>query len=157
MKTWRWLVILVVGFALLLALFYGVEDFRGARAWSKFKRAQAADGEKLNLADFVPLPVADDQNFAMTPLLRTTFDYFHTTNGTRWRDTNAWQHLSDIRIDWGRAASPCPALPISSRVRPWTSKPSLIFIAAMPITRKAPTREMTPKSFSRRSTNSSRT
>src|SRR5207244_7760227 len=101
MKTWRWLVILALGFVLLLGFFYGVEDFRGSRAWSKFKCAQAADGEKLNLADFVPPPVADDQNFAMTPLLRTIFDYVHTTNGTQWRDSNAWQHLSNIRIDLG--------------------------------------------------------
>jgi hypothetical protein len=98
-KTLRWLVVLVVGFALLIALFYGVEDFRGTRAWSKFKRAQAADGEKLNFADFVPPSVPDDQNFAMTPLLRPAFDYARTTNGIRWRDTNAWQHLSHIQID----------------------------------------------------------
>jgi hypothetical protein len=110
MKTWRWLIILVVGFALFLALFYGVEDFRGARAWAKFKQAQAADGEKLSLADFIPPPVADDQNFAMTPLLRTTFDYIHATNGTRWRDTNAWQHLSNIRIDLGPRGVSVPNL-----------------------------------------------
>ena len=37
----------------------------------------------------------------MTPLLRSPLDYFRTTNGIRWRDTNAWQHLSDIQIDLG--------------------------------------------------------
>jgi len=106
--TLRWLAIIAVALVLLVALFYGEENFRGARAWRNFNRAQAAEGEKLNLADFVPPPVADEQNFAMTPLLRVTFDYFHTTDGIRWRDTNALQHLSNIRFDLGSPAIAAP-------------------------------------------------
>ena len=117
MKTWRWLVILALGFVLLIGFFYGVEDFRGARAWSKFKRAQAAEGEKLNPADFVPPPVTDEQNFAMTPLLRPLFDFIHTTNGTQWRDSNAWQRLSNIRIDLGPRGV-LPPTPNLSDVQP---------------------------------------
>jgi hypothetical protein len=106
--TLRWLIILLIGPVLLVALFYGEEDLRGARAWAKFKRAQAAEGQKVEAADFVPPPVADEQNFAMTPLLRALLDYVRTTNGIRWRDTNAWQHLTNIRIDLGPGGSTAP-------------------------------------------------
>jgi len=106
--TLRWLIIIGVALVLLVALFYGEENFRGAGAWHSFKQAQVAEGEKLNLSDFVPPPVADEQNFAMTPLLRVAFDYTRTTNGVRWRDTNALQHLSNIRFDLGSPGISAP-------------------------------------------------
>lgn len=81
---------------LLVVLFYVEEDVRGKWAWDQFKRAEEAKGEKFGFDAFVPPPVADDQNFAMTPLLRTAFDYVHTNNGVKWRDSNAWQRVMAI-------------------------------------------------------------
>jgi hypothetical protein len=94
-------ILIVAALVALTGLFYLEEDIRGSSAWNKFKRAEEANGEKFAIADYMPPAVPDEQNFAMTPLLRTTFDYVHTTNGIRWRDTKAWKHLSDIRVDFG--------------------------------------------------------
>jgi hypothetical protein len=98
-RVLRILLIIAACVITIIALFYAEENFRGKSAWEKFKRTEEARGEKFDYSAFVPPPVPDDQNFAMTPLLRATFDYIHTTNGIRWRDTNAWQRLSGIRID----------------------------------------------------------
>ncbi|MEK7781414.1 MAG: hypothetical protein AAB370_07935 [Verrucomicrobiota bacterium] len=52
----------------LIALFYAVENFRGKRAWEKYKLAGEANGERFDYASIVPPPVPDDQNFAMQPI-----------------------------------------------------------------------------------------
>ena len=86
---------------MLIVFFYAEENIRGKTSWNKFRRAEEANGEKFALADFVPPAVPDDQNFAMTPLLSCVLDYDQTTNGIRWCDTNAYNHLSNIRISLG--------------------------------------------------------
>src|SRR5690349_11525104 len=50
--------------ATLIAVVYAEENWRGKRAWERFKQEWEAKGEKLNFDDFVPPPVPDDQNFA---------------------------------------------------------------------------------------------
>ena len=40
----------------------------------------------------------DEQNFALTPLLRPIYDFYPTTNGIRWRDTNGYAWLDKIGI-----------------------------------------------------------
>jgi hypothetical protein len=100
-KILWWLIYIVVAVAILVSLFYGEEDLQGGLAWAKFKGAQEKNGERFSLADFIPPPVPDDENFAMTPLLRPALDYVQTGDSTRWRDTNAWAHLMSIRIDLG--------------------------------------------------------
>lgn len=55
-------------FITLIALFYAVENFRGKRAWEKYKLAGEANGERYDFASIVPPPVPDDQNFAMQPI-----------------------------------------------------------------------------------------
>ena len=95
----KWIAILaILSLPLLVGLFYLEEDIMGKLDWSNFKRAEEAKGEKFDLSAFVPPPVPDDQNFAMGPLLRLAFDYVHTTNGLRWRDSNAWQHVMGINL-----------------------------------------------------------
>ena len=54
--------------AILMALFYAEEDWRGKHEWEKFKREWEAKGERFDLASVIPPPVPDDQNFAMTPI-----------------------------------------------------------------------------------------
>ena len=55
-------------FITLLALVYVGEDWRGQRAWGKYKRAGEVRGEKFNVASIAPPSVPDEQNFAMQPI-----------------------------------------------------------------------------------------
>src|SRR5438874_463439 len=58
----------------LIALVVAEENFRGKRAWEKYKREAEARGVKFDLLAFIPPPVPDEQNFAMTPLFKKLFD-----------------------------------------------------------------------------------
>jgi hypothetical protein len=53
----------------LIAVFYAVENWRGKRAWEKYKRELVAKGEKFDWKTIIPARVPDDENFARTPLL----------------------------------------------------------------------------------------
>src|SRR6186997_2838567 len=55
--------------ATIVALFYVIENWRGRRAWEKYKAELTARGEKLELGAFLRPPVPPDQNFAETPVL----------------------------------------------------------------------------------------
>jgi tetratricopeptide (TPR) repeat protein len=57
----------------LIALFYAEEDWRGWHAWQKFKHQWEAKGEKFDFASVVPPPVPDDQNFALTPIVASSY------------------------------------------------------------------------------------
>ncbi len=57
----------------LVALIIAEETYRTAKAWENYQAAAKARGEKLTLAEFSPPAVPDDQNFAMTPLLKPFF------------------------------------------------------------------------------------
>lgn len=100
--------------ATLVALFYAEENFRGKRAWKAYVREQTAKGEKLTLAEFIPLPVPDDQNFVLCSLLkpilviefvpvpRTLYDgKSRRTVPHLWRDTNGWARLARLDRTWG--------------------------------------------------------
>ena len=60
-------------FVTLIALFYAEEDWRGWHAWQKFKHEWEAKGEQFDFASVVPPPVPDDQNFALTPIVFTSY------------------------------------------------------------------------------------
>ncbi len=51
--------------ATLIAAFYTVENWRGRRAWMQARQALAERGETLELSEFIPPPVPDEQNFAL--------------------------------------------------------------------------------------------
>ncbi len=83
--SWRMIrryLIALASLIALIALFYAEEDLRGKWAWEKYKREWEAKGEKFDFASLAPPPVPDNQNFAMTPLLKPIFDYVHVTNST---------------------------------------------------------------------------
>ncbi len=58
--------LVLASLATLIALVYAVENWRGHRAWTQFQREWEAKGERFNLADVIPPPVPDDENFFMT-------------------------------------------------------------------------------------------
>lgn len=60
----------IVVLSTLTALFYAVENWRGARAWTSTLEELRASGQKIALADFEPPPVPDESNAAMHPALR---------------------------------------------------------------------------------------
>lgn len=98
MLSWRGLLFGIVCLITLIALIYAEEDFRAKLAWNNFKREWEAKGEKFDLASFIPPPVPDDQNFAMTPLFLPAFQYQPGTNGVRWLDTNSLARLQRLNI-----------------------------------------------------------
>lgn len=74
--NWRNVRRLLLGIACLvtlIALFYVEEDVGGKWAWNHFKQQCEAKGEKLDVASFTPPPVPDDQNFALTPIMFSTY------------------------------------------------------------------------------------
>ncbi|MES1180263.1 MAG: hypothetical protein ABUL66_00205, partial [Verrucomicrobiota bacterium] len=70
-------------FITLIALFYAEENWRGKHDWKKFKREEEAKGEKLDFKDFIPPPVPDDQNFALTPVVASCYNYILTRDGEK--------------------------------------------------------------------------
>src|SRR5664280_72533 len=83
----------------LVAVFYAEEDLRGKWAWEKAKKEIESTGERLDIASVIPPPVPDDQNFAMTPLLRPIMEFVRGSNGLRRLDTNALAHVQAIQYD----------------------------------------------------------
>jgi hypothetical protein len=88
-KFWRILLLIVAGLFTLIALFHAEENWRGKRAWESCKREMEATGVIFDFTKYVPPPVPDDQNFAMTPFLAPLFDFIPGTQ--RPRDTNTWR------------------------------------------------------------------
>jgi hypothetical protein len=74
--SWRVLRRFVAGFAVLvtlIALFYAEEDWRGKRAWEKYKHEMEAKGAVLDWAAYIPPPVPDDQNIFKAPRMTEWF------------------------------------------------------------------------------------
>jgi hypothetical protein len=69
---WRVLIVLA-WIVTIIGLWYGEENWRGRRAWNQYREATEAHGESLDFAAYIPKLVPDDQNFAMTPLLKSSF------------------------------------------------------------------------------------
>jgi len=65
--SWRTFGRALVGLGALvtvIALFYGEENWRGWRAWNRYRHALEAGGVQLDFKGSWPKPVPDDQNFA---------------------------------------------------------------------------------------------
>jgi hypothetical protein len=75
----------ILALILLSLLLAGFENWRGRRAWEKFRTEWEARGEQFDMAAFIPKPVPPEQNFAMTPLLAPLLDY-DRRNPAKWRD-----------------------------------------------------------------------
>lgn len=68
-KRCRSLVWLAIGIVLFLLLFHGIENWRGHRAWERWKRSREAMGDSYDWNAFVPRAVPDAENFAAAPLV----------------------------------------------------------------------------------------
>jgi hypothetical protein len=94
-KTHRQILIGLACPVLLVALFYAEEDWRGWHAWQQFKHEREARGEKFGYQSYVPAPVPDDQNFAMTPVVVSCYGQMidHTGHEISPRNTNLVNRL----------------------------------------------------------------
>lgn len=81
----RRILIVMAWTATLIALVYGEENWRGRRAWNKYRKELEARGEQLDLKAFIPKPVPNEQNFAATPFFE--FLFLHKTNRYDWEDS----------------------------------------------------------------------
>jgi hypothetical protein len=72
---------IVVAIVAVITLFFLEENWRGGNSWDRFKRQWEAKGESLEYTHFVPSPVPDDQNFAMTPVVASSYSYIIDKNG----------------------------------------------------------------------------
>lgn len=101
-SSWRGPVLLAGGVVAVIALFYGVENWRGARVWKVFKQAREARGEQFDMNHYIPPTVPAERNFFETPLwdhLRFTQPH-NGAEGTHevvWGDKN-WGQRMHFRI-----------------------------------------------------------
>src|SRR2546425_694530 len=72
-RMFRRCLFVLVCLATLLALYYAEENWRGRRAWNKYRQELETRGEQFEYSAFIPKPVPDEQNFAATPLVRSWF------------------------------------------------------------------------------------
>ena len=80
-KKFKIILVLLGLAAFFLSLFYAEEDWRGWYAWQKFQHEQDVKGEKFDFASVVPPAVPDDQNFALTPIVFTSYGSMLTRDG----------------------------------------------------------------------------
>jgi len=101
LHSWRYFFAFI---ALLgvVGLFYFEENWRGPRAWQKYKGEREAKGERFDPSAFVPPLVSPEENFAMTPLLAPLFDFIPGTQ--KWRNTNAFAYANNFAPEYDRAA-----------------------------------------------------
>jgi len=69
----RGLVVFLVVLALFVALFYGVENWRGKHAWEKTLAEIKERGEPTTLAEITPPPIPDEVNIAAAPVFAELF------------------------------------------------------------------------------------
>ena len=74
--------------ATIIALIYGEENWRGRRAWNKYRRELEARGEQLDYKAFIPPAVPDGQNFGGIPFTKAWFVRENLGDGNRqlWGD-----------------------------------------------------------------------
>ena len=97
----------IVALILLGLLVVGIENWRGRRAWEKFRAEWAVKGEQLDIAAFIPKPVPPEENFAMTPLLAPLLDYDRRIPG-KWRDPAGWKRANALGGAFNNARGKMP-------------------------------------------------
>ena len=82
-RSLRWGVGGLIVLLLVLVFFYAEENWRGRQAWAAYQRVLKAKGLDFNWHALAPPPVADRDNFAMTPFFAALFDYAPGTHTPR--------------------------------------------------------------------------
>jgi hypothetical protein len=109
-RSWLWRVarFLLLGLATLitlLVLYHVVENWRGKRAWTNYKATMEAQGAILEVEQLALPPVPDDQNFAMTPLLKPLLEQYPSEtfddegNLLLWKDPEGKARAEAVRLE----------------------------------------------------------
>lgn len=105
-KKAKRLILILLGAALagvvaLLVVAYFLEEKLGREEWERVRAEMEARGETFDFAKLAPPKVPDDENFAMTPLLRPLLDYEFNpeTHSKTWRDSAGKERAKAIRLD----------------------------------------------------------
>ena len=59
------------------------ENWRGRHAWHQYQRAEQARGGKFDFREFLPAAVPEDENFALTPVVASSYNYILTRDGRK--------------------------------------------------------------------------
>jgi hypothetical protein len=84
--SWRMAKRAIKALAVLLclaAILYVEENWRGKRAWDGYRHELEAKGEHLDFDYFIPPPVPDEQNFALTPVVASCYSQVLDREGHR--------------------------------------------------------------------------
>jgi hypothetical protein len=85
-----------------IALTLAIDNALGTAAWNRTHAELVRRGTPLTRDQLLSAPPPDDQNFAMTPLLRAAWDYeIAVTNGRselKWKDPNGRQRIQSIHL-----------------------------------------------------------
>jgi hypothetical protein len=94
--------------ATLFALFYGVENWRGRRAWEKCRRELEAKGEVLDWNAYIPAPVSDDQNVFKAPRIAEWFarDYGSQFGPSKPPQSSTTGASFNLAPDWNAKRAP---------------------------------------------------
>jgi hypothetical protein len=57
----------------LIALYYGIVDWRGRHAWNEYRQNYEAHVAPLEFQAYTPKPIPDSENFAATPFVQSWF------------------------------------------------------------------------------------
>jgi hypothetical protein len=112
---WKWSLrafFVLVCLVTLLALVIAEENFRTQRALDNYQQAAQARGIALTFSELSPPPVSDDQNFAMSPLLRLMYE----PSGGKSK-----QAAQDKKALWATLDLPSDASGIQPRYGDWQS------------------------------------
>jgi len=104
-KTLRRFLLGVVGLFTLLVLLVTLDNWRGNRAWAKYKAELEAKGEILDGKKMIPPPVPDEENFAATPLIREIFtaDAASRAAAREGRTSGVKARIHNVRDDLGKS------------------------------------------------------
>jgi hypothetical protein len=87
-RTFRALIFIFVALVTLVLVVIAFENWRGKRAWLKFKTEWESKGETFDIASAIPPKVPDHENFGMIPFFAPLFDYEYAPSVTH-KNSNA--------------------------------------------------------------------
>src|SRR5215216_5209610 len=82
----RWILFACLAVPTLIALLYAVENFRGARAWSHYRKQAESRGLALDFSAHVPPLIQDADNGALTPWVQSWFPKPFASSDAYWPD-----------------------------------------------------------------------
>jgi hypothetical protein len=87
--------------AVVVICFYAEEDARGKGDWNAFKQKWEAKGENFDRASFIPAAVPDNKNFALTPIVYSTYGYILTRDGKVIPEDKRDRNFVDgLKLEW---------------------------------------------------------